>query len=274
MGIRSQAEIETVRIFSEEDYLEQVQPVQVGLSSILGTRKNQQDYIFGQFHEGNGIAVVCDGMGGLKGGEIASRTAVEKLVTDYMNGQPIRNIPAFFEEEAYLVDEAVCGLRDHSGASMDAGTTLVSVIIEDGKLYWLSVGDSKLYIIRKQEIVTVNRLHNYRMTMDQMLKEGTMTQEEYRANGKRAEALISYMGMGNVSLMDINREPFALQEGDAVLLTSDGLYRSLTDSMIMQIIHSHPYQAQEAAECLTASAMQHAAGGQDNTSLILIYYKK
>lgn len=269
-----QAEIETERVYQEEDYIQEVQLVQMGLSSILGTRKSQQDSIFGQFNGDSGIAIVCDGMGGLKGGERASQTAVEQLATDYFNSQPIENIPQFLEQEAYIVDEVVSDLQDESGRRLDGGTTMVSVIIQEGKMHWLSVGDSKIYIIRNHEIVTVNRLHNYRLTMERMLKEGTMTREEYAGQEKKAEALISYMGMGNVSLMDINPEPFMLQNQDKVLLASDGLYKSLTDDMIMQVIQNNPYDVQQAAESLTASALKYARRGQDNTSVVLLYYNK
>ena len=87
---------------------------------------------------------------------------------------------------------------------------MVAAIVEKDELYWLSVGDSKIYIIRGEEIISVCREHNYRLTLDQRLEQGQLTQEEYAAEEYRAEALISYLGMGNVSLMDVNAQPCSM----------------------------------------------------------------
>ena len=269
-----QAEIDTIRIEAEDVELEAMPTLQVSYSSILGTRKSQQDSMGERFVGGRGIAVVCDGMGGLKGGATASKTAVDQILLDYHNNQPIPNIPKFLEDEARKADNAVFSLNDERGGPLDAGTTMVAVIIDDGKLYWLSVGDSKIYIVRNHEIVTVNRLHNYRLTMDKMLKGGAMTVQEYQAQEKKAEALISYLGMGNVSLMDINREPFILQDQDVIVLASDGLYRCLNDQDILRSIQDNMGDVMHTADALTALATRKASRGQDNTSVILIRYNK
>ena len=122
------------------------------------------------------------------------------------------------------MDQAVNNLKNEDGRPLNGGTTVVAVVIENNKMYFLSVGDSKIYILRDNEILAVNREHNYRLSLDEKLKKGQITKEQYIAEEDQAEALISYLGMGNVSLMDINNEPFILQENDIVLLCSDGLY--------------------------------------------------
>ena len=133
----------------------------MGVSSILGTRKNQQDSVFGQVEGNRTIAVVCDGMGGMNGGEMASQTAVKILVEDYYKKMPENDIPAFFREEAYKMNTAVRELENENGDRLNGGTTVVAAIIEGNRLYWLSVGDSKIYLIRGSDIVAVNREHNH-----------------------------------------------------------------------------------------------------------------
>ena len=260
-------DVVTIKIEPEE-----IRGLEIGASSIIGTRKNQEDTIFGHREGEEALLIVCDGMGGLHGGERASKTAVESIAEAYFQNPEIESVPEFLEEEAYLADEKVACLRTGQVEMLHAGTTAVVAVIKDRELYWLSVGDSRIYIIRGKEIMAVNREHNYRMTMDAMLEEGTLTLEEYKKEEYRAEALISYLGIGNLELMDVNRQPFLLEEGDVVLLSSDGLSRSLTEEEILDIVYEYEPDMQRTAEELTAAALGEKTSGQDNTSVVILQY--
>lgn len=249
-------------------------PLQLGMSSIMGTRSSQQDSIFGHVDEKGALGIVCDGMGGLTGGEFASRTAVESLAEAWFSQEEIADIPTFLEEEAEKADEKVFHLENDEGEFLEAGTTIVAVIIRDNELYWLSVGDSKIYIIRGNEILAVSREHNYRMTLNQKLEQGEITPEEYSAEEYRAEALISYIGMGNVSLIDVNRKPFLLEDEDIIILSSDGLYRSLSEEEILRITRKYARDMQICAQNLTVAALGDKKSGQDNTSVVALRYDK
>ena len=262
-------DIVTVKIYPQEN-----KSIDLGISSIIGTRSSQEDTVFGEAKETEAIAVVCDGMGGLAGGELASKTAVECLVSDWFSGEAITDIPRFLEKEAQKADEMVFCQTDASGERIRAGTTIAAAIIQGNALYWLSVGDSKIYIIRGDEITAACREHNYRMTLDQKLKEGSITPEEYAAEEYGAEALISYLGIGNLSLIDVNRQPFMLEDGDIVLLCSDGLYKSLAEEEILRIVKEQEAFMQSTANALTAAALYNKPGGQDNTSVAVMRFYK
>ncbi len=244
----------------------------MGMSSIIGTRSNQEDTIFGYVEGERAVAVVCDGMGGLSGGELASKAAAESLAGAWFLQKEIADIPAFLEAEAIKADEKVFLQEDASGKRLHAGTTIVAAIIRKNELYWMSVGDSKIYIVRGGEILSVCREHNYRLTLDARLRQGEMTPEEYAAEEYRAEALISYLGMGNVSLIDVNRKPFLLEDKDIVLLSSDGLYRSLSEEEILGILKACESDMETAAKALTAAALGEKTKGQDNTSVVILQY--
>lgn len=246
--------------------------VELGMSSIIGTRESQEDTIFGYQQGQEAIALVCDGMGGLAGGEIASKAAAESLADAWFAKKNVRDIPGFLEEEAVKADEKVFQQKNENGERIRAGTTIVAAIIRGNELYWLSVGDSKVYIIRGEEILSVCREHNYRMALDQQLEQGELTPEEYAAEEYRAEALISYLGMGNMTLMDLNRQPFLLEDGDIVLLSSDGLYRSLSEEEILCLVKGHGEDMQRTADALTQAALGEKKSGQDNTSVVLMRY--
>lgn len=125
---RRQRDIPTVRLdnevefhFHDIDYdaasMETIQDVfDMGMSSIIGTRKYQQDSIYGKVYQNmRALAVICDGMGGMNGGEIASKTAVDTLVHDFNRDINISNIPDFFKKEAIKLDECVTELEDEYG---------------------------------------------------------------------------------------------------------------------------------------------------------------
>lgn len=278
---RIQREIETIRL-DDDIYLDELSDINddeplhinMGISSILGTRENQQDTVFGNVAGENVIAIVCDGMGGMNGGEIASQTATTILADDYFNMEDETDIPEFFEQEAYKMDDAVYALTNEDDEPLNGGTTVVAVIIQKDRLYWLSVGDSKIYIIRDNEIIAVNREHNYRLQIDEELKRGLIDEEEYKAKEAQAEALISYIGIGKVSLMDINKVPFLLKENDIILLCSDGLYKRLPDDDIMEIISFEEPDMKRAARRLTDVVIQRTQRVQDNTSLVIMQYSR
>lgn len=261
-------DIVTVKILPQEA----PDGISLGMSSIIGTRSSQEDTVFCYGREKEALGLVCDGMGGLEGGELASKAAAESFANAWFSCGGITDVPRFLEEEAIRADEKVFCQENEEGERIRAGTTIVAAIIREDELFWLSVGDSRIYIIRGEEILSVCREHNCRLTLDWKLEQGELTPEEYAAEEYRAEALISYLGMGNVSLMDVNRQPFLLEDGDIVLLTSDGLYRSLSQEEILALVKEAKEDMQKAADMLTAAALGDKKSGQDNTSVVLMRY--
>ena len=272
-----QSEINTIRITEEItwDMLVKIGPLHmdIGCSSIIGTRNYQQDALFAnQYDNGMTLAVICDGMGGLNGGEIASNTAVRKLVEDFGRVKAFGDVPEFLKREVIMLDECVADLEDEHGNALGGGCTLVCVVTMGNGMYFITAGDSRIYIIRDNAIQAINRDHNFRLQLDTMLKTGQITEKDYEMQENQAEALISYLGMGNISLMDSNTEPFYLEEGDMILLCSDGLYKRLSNDQILDIVLDNQNSTQQIAERLNQVVMQLTQRNQDNTSIILLRY--
>ena len=241
-------------------------------SSIMGTRKYQQDSYACIETPAGSLAVVCDGMGGLEGGERASGLAVKTLLEDYITDS-ITDIKKFFRNEVKVIDNLVCRISDDNGRPVGAGTTIVAVHIDDGEMNWISVGDSKIYVIRNNELHCIVREHNYRLMLNSMYAKGEITLEQYRSEENKAEALISFLGIGNVSLIDENEAPLKLIQGDMVLLCSDGLYKSLSDERILAIISDNYFDLQRAADELTEAALSYSGRGQDNATVVIVKYQ-
>ena len=239
-----------------------------------GTRDYQQDalYVVDNVSARDGEAarvfgVLCDGMGGMQSGGEASRLVVEKMRGELEQLQDDQNISAFFRDRIHALDAML--LKEFSDGS--AGTTMVSVVAVENKLFWGSIGDSRVYLIRGAEMLQVTRDHNYYLELMESVEKGKITQEEADNNPKK-EALISFIGSGNASLIDANTEPFLLSNGDIVLLCSDGVNKSLTDEEIRKLITNNAHDIKEAASMLVRTAIDINMDPKDNTSAILIQY--
>lgn len=247
---------------------------QIGSRGIIGTRDYQQD--LGYYYTGTDcvFSIICDGMGGMEGGERASRAAVDQFVQDFRQERGVVNVPEFLVKEAGRLNQVVAGLKNSSGAPLQGGTTLVAVYCSGNQMYWVSVGDSRIYLIRGNRIKPLNREHNYRLTLQMNLESGLINKDTYdrESTGRQADALVSYIGMEQLAMVDVSQAPIIMQEGDVVVLCSDGVCKSLNDSQICAMVRDNDVDMDIAADRLTGMAMRYGARGQDNTTVILVKY--
>ena len=246
--------------------------------SATGNREYQQDAVYvsgGKKIAANRktrvMAAVCDGMGGMADGGRASFTAIEMLKSGFekIEKDSNVNIPLFFRSGIKAIDRVIHDFPNESGKG--SGTTMVAVITEENYLYWASVGDSRIYLLRGDRIELVTRDHNYYLKLMQMVKNGQMTREEAEQQ-RQKEALISFLGIGNVSLMDVIDKPFEMQPGDMVLLCSDGVTKTLSRDRIKMILKNEAVSMQKKAEILVEAAVRENTHSQDNTSVALLQY--
>ncbi|MCR4761558.1 MAG: serine/threonine-protein phosphatase [Oscillospiraceae bacterium] len=243
--------------------------ISVCVHSDIGDRSAQEDNYTVAENGSRVFAAVCDGMGGIRGGAAASRAAAECL-TDAFD-RSTETGAAFFTDHLDDADAAVYFLKDENGKRLGCGTTIVSVLIYGDKLNWLSVGDSRLYLFRGSEMVQATADHNYGIMLDQLLADGEITQEQYDEEIPKHAALTSYLGIGGVKIYDISTEPLILQDGDLLLLTSDGLYHAFDVRSIAEIASQTPA---EIAEKILQSIAEHPTVKRDNTTFILLQYSE
>lgn len=234
--------------------------------SDIGTREEQQDSFVCVQSSNSLLAIVCDGMGGLKGGAVASETASENLAELFRCKDSNESFYDFFYNSIDVLDESVFNLMDcESGERLDCGTTLVAAGIERDIIFWLLVGDSRLYLIRNNEIEQSNRDHNYSLILDNSDLTG-LSKEQIEKERKKANALISYVGMGGIEIFNLNNG-FKILDNDIFLLTTDGLFKILTDNEIKEIIMSFD-DVDKAADALLD--MVRRKEPRDNVTFILI----
>lgn len=230
----------------------------------IGTREYQQDAFAYTSVEDRFVAIICDGMGGLKGSEQASKSAVNHWI-----GACRKGIGEFQIFARRAVEEMDRLIRENQKTG---GTTAVAVHIQNGSLSWLSVGDSKVYLLRHGRLHALTREHNYQMVLDSRLSRGEITEDEFKKESEKGASLVSYIGRGQLPYMDLSPEPLRLLEDDVVILCSDGLYKSIPESRLERLVASYTGDYEALASYLQDYAAA-CARRRDNTTVLTIRYR-
>lgn len=242
-------------------------------SAFLGDRENQEDdFSFVMADErrmdSTVLVVLCDGMGGHAGGEVASSTAVkafrECFEADNTTDPQQRLLSALEAANRSIGDKV------RANAQLEGmGSTLIGAIKLPKKLVWVSVGDSHVYLFRNGKMAKLNADHSLFSELLIAVKKGEMTLDEARANPRR-NALISAVMGRDIALIDQNQ--IGLREGDLIVFASDGL-DSLPNDRIEQLLREH-YGAtpEEVTEGLLAAVREARKPRQDNTTVVALYH--
>jgi serine/threonine protein phosphatase PrpC len=240
-----------------------------GVTDIGLVRKNNEDN-FG-YDLRHGIFVVCDGMGGQQAGELASKIAVDTLL-DYFR-QDHTSAPvdgARFEgvsQRAITLATAIqlanqtiheSGATDVHHAGM--GSTIVAVAV-DGDLFSIAnVGDSRIYLIRKDDVVQLTNDHS--LVMEQV-RRGLMTLEE-ASESKMQNVIVRALGTDDTVEPDLADHEF--NPGDVLLLCSDGMSRYVTVEKMAEAVNQDSLE-QACADLIEAAK---SGGSDDNITCLLV----
>ena len=241
----------------------------VGFYQAIGDRENQQDHAaVDEDLPGQGcMAVLCDGMGGMENGGDASLLCVRNFVQDcrvYME-DPVE----FLRQEAEKLNAQVRTLRDQNGEPLHSGTTLVAVLNIQGRIYWLNVGDSRIYLWRDGKLYPLTVDHNYSLQIREEIERGELTIEAANRES-RQEALISYIGIQELSRIDVGGN-YPQQAGDIYMLCIDGVNKAITDEEIAAFFaERHGKSAGELARGLVQYVLEHKNAKQDNTTVAIM----
>jgi protein phosphatase len=220
---------------------------------------------------------VADGMGGHASGEVAARIAVEEMAEFFrMTGRdedatwPFKLDPARGPDENRLVNGVkLANLRIFERAATDVrlrgmGTTMVAASFprSGGQLLVAHVGDSRAYLLRRG---TLRQLTEDHSLLNDYRKSRALTPEEIEAFPHK-NVIVRALGMKDAVEVDLLREE--VEDGDVVLLCSDGLSGMVTDARIADILKGHPVDLRLAAQVLVEAANE--AGGQDNVTCVVV----
>jgi serine/threonine protein phosphatase PrpC len=211
------------------------------------------------------LAIVADGMGGLADGDRMSQIVVVNMLQGFEEADS-SNPPSSILMG--LVDKATTEVNNDLGEEKigKCGSTVVAAIIKDKLLYYISVGDSHIYVWRDGQLIKVNKDHNYAAQLDEMVAKNELSPEEALNDPKRA-ALTSYIGMGNLEMLDQNINPTKLEAGDRILLMSDGVFGTLGDGKICELM-GHPLK--QSLILIDSEIRKINRSNQDNYTCIII----
>jgi protein phosphatase len=243
--------------------------IEVSSQSDIGcVRQNNEDSFGywepeddGQFLRKGRLAVVADGMGGYEGGQEASRLAVETLVAVYRGfggGDP----------QTALVEALQAAhrqIRQYSFAHPELrgmGTTCTAAAIVQNALYYVHVGDSRLYLIRDGQITRVTRDHSY---VGRLVESGMISPEEAEHHPQR-NILTAALGTNPDLVMDSPAEPEPLRSEDVLLICTDGLWGLVRNSEILDAVENK--SAELAGRKLINLARER--GGPDNITVQIL----
>jgi len=217
--------------------------IRYDVASVLnrGCRDYQEDAIATDFPMGAdfGYAVLSDGMGGHAAGDVASKIVVTEVFSELkfqssdISGLT-ENMGDILRSAAVSANECMAAHASNNPQTAGMGATLVAPIFVADSLYWISIGDSPLYLLRDGRLRQLNEDHSLGPHIDYMVRSGMMPEEIGRNHPDR-NALTSVLIGETIERIDCQDRPFKLKDGDILIVASDGL-QFLTNSQITQVV--------------------------------------
>jgi len=225
---------------------------------------NEDAFKFGTFDDGASWAVVCDGMGGVHGGKIASSTAIDmvsqKIRKCYNPSMGIASIENLLLSS---ITTANCIVYDRGVGDSELegmGTTIVAAIVKNGEACIAHVGDSRAYKISDGKIKLITKDHSL---VQEMLDLGQITQSEFE-NHPRKNIITRAMGVEEKIEIEFNTVEF--NQGDVLLLCSDGLSGLVEQKDLLEIYNNSEFSTLSDKYIEAANDN----GGVDNITVVVM----
>lgn len=232
----------------------------------LKRSSNQDSYAAGELHGSVAWAVVCDGMGGAAGGNVASSTAVkfisERISSSYRPGMSSNSIRNMLTSAIEAANISVYDISESNDELNGMGTTVVTALVSDGIVCVANVGDSRAYILSNGELRQITRDHSF---VQEMVDTGRLTPDEAKED-PRKNIITRALGVGKDLRIDFYEE--TLSEGDVLLLCTDGLTNYIEPEEIYELTGDSKFY--EYAERLVNRA--NINGGGDNITVVTVSY--
>lgn len=193
------------------------------LLSKAGGRKENQDYCSFLEREGYGCYVMCDGLGGHRGGALAAKTAGEGLLEAFAASPGLS--PSHLEGYLESARAAMAARAAQESAPLKLKTTLVVLLTGLRSAHWAHIGDSRLYFFRKGALHFQTSDHS---VPQQLVKSGLITADQIRSHEDRNRLTAAFDG-GDLKRVVQAEAPVQLEAGDAFLLCSDGFWEPVLE---------------------------------------------
>jgi len=235
--------------------------------SIIGDRETNQDRV-GYLRRGDSIlAVVMDGMGGHSQGEIAAEIGLETMLKAFADSPiPVANPQQFLVDIVLAAHEDV--IRTGQGMDIDLmpRSTAAVCLIQDTTMYWVHVGDSRLYHIRDEMVVKRTRDHTH---VETLLQQGVITESQVNTHPMRNYVDSCLGGEIDIHMMS-ESGAIEVDTDDVILICSDGIWTAFQDNAIAKYLSNPDEAIEPLTKALCDLAVQRCHPYSDNASAIVL----
>lgn len=228
-----------------------------------GGREKNEDRMGYCYTRESGLFVLADGMGGHPEGEVAAQLALQTVSALYQKeARPlVKDVPEFLSTALMAAHHQIIRYASEKGMLDTPRTTLVAAVLQGNSASWVHCGDSRLYVVRGGELLTRTRDHSY---LEQQAA-GVIKLDRVNRN-----ILFTCLGSPSKPVFDV-AGPVTLQQGDKILLCSDGLWGSVDERDIVRELASKPVS--EAVPDLVEQALRTAGERSDNVTVLAIEWE-
>ena len=238
----------------------------------MGKRENQEDNagIYWTLQDPDEAAkgmmvVVADGMGGMERGEVYSALAKENMLGYFRDHDKTNDMCRELQNAYGAAREAAVKAREQAEES-DGGSTVVAAIIRDNRFAFLSVGDSRICLLRGNGLIQLNREHTLGVVLDERAAFGFIPQEMADLNTRR-KTLTNHLNIENPQPCDLSSQPIDLVPGDKLILMSDGVFGTIDDDELTKILLR---PTTKYADEVLAAVKRVGKKNQDNSTIAVI----
>lgn len=226
--------------------------------------KNEDTFRYGTLNDGTNWALVCDGMGGVHGGQLASAIAAdmvsEKIKKCYNPSMSVSSLENLLLSAITTANVTVYDRGDIDISLKGMGTTIVAAVVKNNEACIAHAGDSRAYITDGKEISQITRDHSL---VQEMLDSGKITQEEFESHPQK-NIITRAMGVSEEIEIDFNF--VCVNENEALILCSDGLSGLVSDERMLQIYNSTDFEKLADEYIKEANKL----GGKDNITVVVM----
>lgn len=230
-----------------------------------GGREKNEDRMGYCYTRESGLFLLADGMGGHPDGEVAAQLALQTISALYQKeAKPIvADVSEFLATAIMAAHHQIIRYASEKGMLDTPRTTLVAAILQGSYATWAHCGDSRLYVVRHGELLTRTRDHSY---LEQQTSAGVVRLDRINRN-----ILFTCLGSPSKPVFDVTG-PVALQQGDRILLCSDGLWGSVSDPEIVRAL-SATASVSEAVPDLVETALRNGGDHSDNVTVVALEWE-
>ena len=231
-----------------------------------GGREKNEDRMGYSYTRESGLFALADGMGGHPEGEVASQMALQTLSAHFQReAKPRLNEPLRFLHDAIIAGHHQLLRYASERALLDTPrTTVVACLLQGNAAYWAHCGDSRLYLVRGDKLVARTRDHSYSELQETLSQVVPMNDRVNR------NVLFTCLGSPGKPVVD-TAGPLIMHPGDRVMLCSDGLWGTVPDNVITEVLANNPIS--EAVPELAERALRAAGERSDNVTVMAVEWE-